>query len=108
MQIGDGNLQINYIYHRFTWSDGVAPPPLVSVSGAIDSPYRGLGAFGEQDAPFFFGRETATTQLLERMSRQLPGTGLLVCSVCALISRHAARATRNWPARSRTATWSGR
>ena len=80
MQIGDGNVQINYIYHRFTWSDGVAPPPLVSVSGAVDSPYRGLSAFEEQDAPFFFGRETVTAQLLERMSRHLQDPGLLVVS----------------------------
>lgn len=53
---------------------------LVSVSGVIDSPYRGLSAFEEQDAAFFFGREEAITQVLERMSRQLPGLGLLVVS----------------------------
>jgi transcriptional regulator with XRE-family HTH domain len=45
-----------------------------------DSPYRGLAAFEEQDAAFFFGRETATTQVLERMARYLDGTGLLVVS----------------------------
>ena len=44
------------------------------------SPYRGLAAFGEQDAAFFFGREAATTQVLERMSRHVAGTGLLVVS----------------------------
>ena len=36
----------------------------------IDSPYRGLAAFEEQDAEFFFGRETATTQVLERMAQR--------------------------------------
>jgi hypothetical protein len=56
------------------------PPPLVSVSGAIDSPYRGLGAFEEQDAAFFFGRDTAITELLRRMSRLVQGPGLLVVS----------------------------
>ena len=67
-------------YSRLTWTDGVAPPPLVSVSGVIDSPYRGLSAFEERDAAFFFGREAAATQVLERMSRRLDGPGLLVVS----------------------------
>jgi len=78
VQVGEGNTQIIYTYNRLTWTDGVAPPPLVSVSGVIDSPYRGLSAFEEQDAAFFFGREAATTELLERMSRQLHGASLLV------------------------------
>ena len=80
VQVGEGNTQIIYSYNRLTWTDGVAPPPLVSVSGAVDSPYRGLGAFEEQDAALFFGREAATTQLLQRMSRSLAGAGLLVVS----------------------------
>jgi len=46
----------------------------------IDSPYRGLAAFDEQDVGFFFGREAATAQVLERMSRQLAGAGLMVVS----------------------------
>src|SRR5215467_11103155 len=55
---------------------GAAPRP-----GAVTgSPYRGLAVFGEQDAAFFFGREAATTALLERMSRLQAGTGLLVVS----------------------------
>jgi hypothetical protein len=80
VQVGEGNTQIIYTYNRLTWTDGVAPPPLVSVSGMVDSPYRGLSAFEEQDAAFFFGREAATTELLERMSRHLQGAGLLVVS----------------------------
>src|SRR5215475_12915293 len=44
------------------------------------SPYRGLAVFEEQDAAFFFGREAATTQVLERMSLCLEGTGLLMVS----------------------------
>jgi WD40 repeat protein len=80
VQVGEGNTQIIYTYNRLTWTDGVAPPPLVSVSGVVDSPYRGLGAFEEQDAAFFFGREAATTELLTRMSRHLQGAGLLVVS----------------------------
>jgi hypothetical protein len=80
VQIGEGNTQIIYTYNTLTWTDGVAPPPLASVSGVIDSPYRGLSAFEERDAAFFFGREEAATQLLERMSRLSGGSGLLVVS----------------------------
>ena len=80
VQVGEGNTQIIYTYNRLTWTDGVAPPPLVSISGVVASPYRGLSAFEEQDAAFFFGREAATTQVLERMSRLLEGAGLLVVS----------------------------
>ena len=56
--------------------DGAAPRP----AGVTGSPYRGLTAFEEQDAGFFFGRETATIEVLDRMSRSLGGAGLLVVS----------------------------
>jgi WD40 repeat protein len=77
--VGDQGTQINYFY-KGTWTDGVASPPLVSMSGTITSPYRGLSAFGERDAALFFGRESAATQVLELMSRRLDGIGLLVVS----------------------------
>ena len=48
--------------------------------GAAASPYRGLSAFDEQDAPFFFGREAATARVLELMAQHLPGVGLLIVS----------------------------
>jgi hypothetical protein len=80
VQVGEGNTQIIYNYSRLTWTDGVAPPPLISVSGAVESPYRGLGAFDERDAAFFFGREDAATAVLEHMSRHLDGLGLLIVS----------------------------
>src|SRR5690349_21817840 len=67
VQIGEDNTQIIYNYSKLTWADGAALPPLVSFSGTVDSPYRGLRAFEEQDAPFFFGREAATTDVLKRM-----------------------------------------
>ena len=44
------------------------------------SPYRGLAVFGEQDAGWFFGREAAAVEVLDRMSRLLAGAGLLVVS----------------------------
>jgi WD40 repeat protein/transcriptional regulator with XRE-family HTH domain len=48
--------------------------------GLAGSPYQGLSVFEEQDAALFFGRDAATTQVLERMSRLLAGVGLLVVS----------------------------
>ena len=80
VQVGEHGTQINYYYGERTWADGVAAPPLADVSGVIDSPYRGLNAFEERDAAFFFGREAVTTHVLERMSQLLGGTGLLVVS----------------------------
>ncbi len=80
VQVGQDNTQIIYNYAKLTWTDGVGPPPLVAVSGKVDSPYRGLRAFEERDAPFFFGREAAVTDVLKRMSRCVDGTGLLVVS----------------------------
>jgi WD40 repeat protein len=80
VQVGDRNFQINYSYSGLTWTDGLALPPLASVSGVAASPYRGLGAFEEQDAVFFFGRENAATEVLWRMSRLAGGRGLLMVS----------------------------
>jgi len=53
----------------------VAAAPRVS-----SSPYRGLSWFEEQDAALFFGREAATAQVLERMSRHRQGAGLVAVS----------------------------
>jgi WD40 repeat protein/transcriptional regulator with XRE-family HTH domain len=50
------------------------------LGAVIGSPYRGLAAFEEADAAFFFGREAAAAQVLGRMSRDLGGTGLLMVS----------------------------
>jgi WD40 repeat protein/transcriptional regulator with XRE-family HTH domain len=44
------------------------------------SPYRGLRAFGQQDAGWFFGREAATAAVADKMAGLLAGTGLLVVS----------------------------
>ena len=59
-----------------TATEGTGPRRRV-VTG---SPYRGLSVFGEQDAGWFFGREAATAQVLDRMASLLAGTGLLVVS----------------------------
>ena len=55
---------------------GAVPLP----RGVITSPYRGLGVFEEQDAGLFFGREAATTEVVNRMARLLAGAGVLVVS----------------------------
>ncbi len=47
--------------------DAVSHLPLREVG---ESPYRGLAAFREQDAPFFFGREDFTEQLLVVFQQQ--------------------------------------
>jgi WD40 repeat protein len=80
VQIGDNGTQINYNYASPPTADAVMPPPLAIVAGKVDSPYRGLNAFTERDAPFFFGRETATQQVLDRISECADGTGMLVVS----------------------------
>jgi len=73
VQIGHYGIQINY-YGDQTWAGQPARPLLAG------SPYRGLSAFEADDAELFFGRDEATKQVLERMSRCADGTGLLVVS----------------------------
>ncbi|WP_280337049.1 WD40 repeat domain-containing protein [Nocardia wallacei] len=79
VQIGDHNTQVIYSY-RGTWTDGVAPAPLIGVSGEVESPYRGLGWFSERDAPFFFGRDAAIDQVLHRLSRRVREPGIVLVS----------------------------
>ena len=82
VQIGRENVQINYFvsHGRLTSTDGVDRPPLVDSSGVVESPFRGLGAFGERDAPFFHGREAVTDEVLGRLSDAAQWSGLLVVS----------------------------
>ena len=81
VQVGDHNTQIIYRYARSVWTDSPAPPPLVTVSGDIDSPYRGLNAFDERDSAFFFGRESTVDALLERMGGLTSPAVLMVSGV---------------------------
>jgi hypothetical protein len=46
----------------------------------VVSPYRGLGAFGERDVPFFHGREGAAREILVRLSAAAQEAGVLVVS----------------------------
>jgi serine/threonine protein kinase len=46
-------------------------PVLTSLKTAVStSPYRGLFAFGEEDSPYFFGREAFTEQLIDAVQNQ--------------------------------------
>lgn len=47
----------------------VGADPLVGPAERISSPYRGLGAFGTDDAKFFFGREVAVESVWRMVSR---------------------------------------
>ncbi|GAA5047770.1 nSTAND1 domain-containing NTPase [Nocardia callitridis] len=79
VQVGDHNTQVIYSYHG-TWTDGVAPAPLVGVGGEVESPYRGLGWFSERDAPFFFGRDTVIDEVLQRLSLRVEQPDILMVS----------------------------
>jgi transcriptional regulator with XRE-family HTH domain len=57
--------------------NGAQPQPRGAVTA---SPYRGLAAFEEQHTAYFFGRDTAADEVLDRMSRRLGGAGWLVVS----------------------------
>ena len=78
--VGDGNTQINYTYTAPTTTGGVAPPPLVTVSGVVESPYRGLNSFEDGEEAFFFGRDAAVTNVLTRLTSKLSAPGLLMVS----------------------------
>src|SRR6266516_4330141 len=80
VQIGEHNTQIIYQYSGPTWTDGRVASPLVDVTGHIDSPYRGLNAFEERDAGYFFGRDVAAGEVLERISGAIRFGGLLMVS----------------------------
>jgi WD40 repeat protein/DNA-binding SARP family transcriptional activator len=58
---------------RDGWPDGVSLPgtmPGREVTVVGPCPYRGLAAFREEDAPFFFGREAFAGQLFEAVQRR--------------------------------------
>ena len=78
--VGDGNTLINYTYNALTITGGVAPPPLVTVSGVVESPYRGLNSFEDGEEAFFFGRDAAVTDVLNRLTSKLSGPGLFMVS----------------------------
>jgi WD40 repeat protein len=73
LQVGSRNVQNFYLDTR-TWSGGPARPLLEG------SPYRGLSAFEEGDAEWFFGRDEAVGQVLNRLSRILDNPAPLVVS----------------------------
>ncbi|MFE9328373.1 hypothetical protein ACIHDR_46875 [Nocardia sp. NPDC052278] len=76
-----GNFNTLYIYnYRGTWTDAVAPSPLIDVRGDVESPYRGLGSFTECDAGLFFGRDAAIAAVLQRLSHCARQPSILMVS----------------------------
>ena len=52
-------------------SDNPITPVITNVATAVSTtPYRGLFAFGEEDAPYFFGRDAFIEQLIEAVRQQ--------------------------------------
>ena len=80
VQIGDNSKQYNYFILAAAARGDAARSTRIAFSGEIDSPYRGLLPFGEDDAPFFFGRETAAADILERLSRIRDAPAILIVS----------------------------
>ena len=75
--IGDNGRQSNY----FTYvgpRDSGSPERYAraAFTGEVESPYRGLMAFWERDAPFFFGQDAAADEVLGRL-RALAGAPAL-------------------------------
>lgn len=74
--IGHNGQQTNYIY-----LDGDAVRRArITFSGKVESPYRGLAAFEKQDAAFFFAREAAADEILNRLRARADAPALLVVS----------------------------
>jgi WD40 repeat protein len=69
VQAGEHNRQVNF-FTQVVVGEG-ARPGRITVNGEIGSPYLGLRAFSEDDAAFFFGREKAGRDILERLRRRL-------------------------------------
>jgi WD40 repeat protein len=91
-----------------------APTP-VAGQEEWECPYRGLAAFGVQDARYFFGRDRLTRELLNKLSERLRGGGpvavlgasgagkssLLQAGLLPALRRGAlpGAVSRTWPAR---------
>jgi WD40 repeat protein/DNA-binding SARP family transcriptional activator len=73
------------LYQRLRAEEWPPPVPVevgapLRLSRAVgECPYRGLAAFRQQDAPFFFGREGATALLLDAVQHQ-PAVRVIVGS----------------------------
>jgi len=72
-QVGTDTIQVNYAYAPKTWTTKLAQ------TSAHACPYRGLNVFEESDQEFFFGRESAIVEVMERLSAHADN-GFLVIS----------------------------
>jgi WD40 repeat protein len=77
--VGDNNTVINY-FSRVTVEGKATRPHSFTISGFVESPYLGLDSFSERDAPFFFGREQATEDIMRRLATVLRTPAPLIVS----------------------------
>lgn len=73
VQVGTSTIQVNYAYSPRTWTTKLAQ------LSAHACPYPGLNVFEESDQEFFFGRDNAIVEVMERLSAHADN-GFLVIS----------------------------
>ena len=67
VQFDSGLDEPDVFAHLLAAIKGEAPPTPVIDLPDLPAPYRGLAAFGEEDARFFFGRTEYTDEIIERL-----------------------------------------
>lgn len=79
------------------------PPTWQSMGAVANCPYRGLAAFQQEDAPYFYGRETVTQQLVTAVKQKnlvavvgASGSGKSSVVFAGLIERLKRDVTRDW------------
>jgi WD40 repeat protein len=79
--IGDNSRQSNFF--TYVGPPGAGGPERrarPAFTSEVESPYRGLMAFGERDSPFFFGQDAAADEVLDRLRARADAPALLVIS----------------------------
>lgn len=76
------DLSVTHIYYSDgrTHVQAVSSGPLVTGHDPVTSPYRGLGAYGPDDAAFFYGRRDSVELVRQIVSRSAAGSQLSVVS----------------------------
>ncbi|MCB0197997.1 MAG: hypothetical protein KDJ65_38995, partial [Anaerolineae bacterium] len=63
------NLQDNRAFYQLVQQINNVNEETIEIPTDYGNPYRGLSAFGEEDARFFFGRETSTNKLIHTVEQ---------------------------------------
>ncbi|MBD2680927.1 MULTISPECIES: CHAT domain-containing protein [Nostoc] len=79
------------------------PPTWQSMGSVANCPYRGLAAFKQEDAPYFYGRETVTQQLVTAVKKKhlvavvgASGSGKSSVVFAGLIPQLKQDRSKNW------------